>query len=243
VTTDGAAAPAAIGARVFAWAGGALFVASLAYGVSRYALAFGVPASGAGTAVRAMLINIALFTVFALHHSLFARAGVKARVNALVSARLERSAYVWLASALFLVVCAAWQPLPGELWRVEPPWSRVLVAVQLAGMVVTLAASRQLDVLALAGIRQALGVRTTAPVGLLETGLYGLVRHPIYFGWVLMVWPTPHMTATRLVFAAISTFYLAIAIPFEERSLRRDFGADYEMYCRRVRWKMMPFLY
>jgi protein-S-isoprenylcysteine O-methyltransferase Ste14 len=243
VTTDGGGAPAAIGARAFAWAGGALFVVSLTYAVFRYAVGFAVAAGSGETAARPVLIDAALFTVFAFHHSLFARAGVKARVNRLVSARLERSAYVWLASALFLVVCAAWQAVPGELWHVGPPWSAILITVQLAGMVVTLAASRQLDVLALAGIRQALGGRTTAPVGLLETGLYGLVRHPIYFGWVLMVWPTPHMTGTRLVFAVISTFYLAVAIPFEERSLRRDFGTDYGTYSRRVRWKMVPFLY
>jgi protein-S-isoprenylcysteine O-methyltransferase Ste14 len=243
VTNDAGSVPAGIGVRAFAWAGGALFVASLAYGVSRYAFAFGVPASDSGTPVRPVLVDAGLFTLFALHHSLFARAPVKARVSALLPARLERSMYVWLASALFIAVCAAWQPVPGTWWRVVPPWSALLVAVQVIGLVVTLAASRQLDVLALAGIRQALGGRTTAPVGLLETGFYGLVRHPIYFGWVLMVWPTPHMTSTRLAFAAISTFYLAVAIPFEERSLRRDFGADYGTYSQRVRWKMVPFLY
>jgi protein-S-isoprenylcysteine O-methyltransferase Ste14 len=73
--------------------------------------------------------------------------------------------------------------------------------------------------------------------------LYRLVRHPIYFAWVLMVWPAPVMTGTRLCFAVLSTLYLAVAIPFEERTLRRTFGPAYDGYATRVRWRMVPFLY
>ena len=49
-----------------------------------------------------------------------------------------------------------------------------------------------------------------------------------------MVWPTPVMTGTRLVFAAVSTLYLALAIPLEERTLRRQFGPVYAAYAARV---------
>jgi protein-S-isoprenylcysteine O-methyltransferase Ste14 len=58
-----------------------------------------------------------------------------------------------------------------------------------------------------------------------------------------MVWPTPTMTGTRLVFAAVSTLYLVAAIPFEERSLRRQFGDAYGAYASEVRWRMVPGLY
>jgi protein-S-isoprenylcysteine O-methyltransferase Ste14 len=71
-------------------------------------------------------------------------------------------------------------------------------------------------------------------------GAYRLVRHPIYFGWVLMVFGAPAMTASRLLFAAISTLYLIVAIPFEERSLTKEFGAAYRDYQRRVRWRLIP---
>ena len=69
------------------------------------------------------------------------------------------------------------------------------------------------------------------------------MRHPVYFGWVLMVWPAPAMTGTRLVFAIISTLYLALAIPLEERSLRSQFGPAYSAYAAKVRWKMVPGIY
>jgi protein-S-isoprenylcysteine O-methyltransferase Ste14 len=69
------------------------------------------------------------------------------------------------------------------------------------------------------------------------------VRHPLYFAWVLLVFGAPAMTMTRLSFAVISTAYLAIAIPFEERSLIETFGADYASYQKQVRWRMLPGIY
>jgi protein-S-isoprenylcysteine O-methyltransferase Ste14 len=51
------------------------------------------------------------------------------------------------------------------------------------------------------------------------------------------------MTMTRVTFAVISTLYLVVAIPWEERSLRESFGPAYAAYQRRVRWRMLPFLY
>jgi protein-S-isoprenylcysteine O-methyltransferase Ste14 len=58
-----------------------------------------------------------------------------------------------------------------------------------------------------------------------------------------MVWTSPIMTGTRLTFAIVSTAYLALAIPFEERSLRALFGPAYDTYARRVRAKMLPGVY
>jgi protein-S-isoprenylcysteine O-methyltransferase Ste14 len=74
-------------------------------------------------------------------------------------------------------------------------------------------------------------------------GTYRVVRHPIYLGWVLLVWAASDMTTGRLVFAAISSAYLVIAVPFEERSLRRRFGPSYDAYRRQVRWRILPGLY
>ena len=54
---------------------------------------------------------------------------------------------------------------------------------------------------------------------------------------------TPDMTATRAVFALVSTAYVAMAIPWEERGLVDTFGAEYDGYRRRVRWRMIPFVY
>ena len=71
-------------------------------------------------------------------------------------------------------------------------------------------------------------------------GPYHWVRHPIYLGWLLIVFGVPHMTATRLTFAVISSVYLVVAIPFEERSLVEIFGDEYRRYQQVVRWRLIP---
>jgi protein-S-isoprenylcysteine O-methyltransferase Ste14 len=81
------------------------------------------------------------------------------------------------------------------------------------------------------------------PIEFKTRGPYGWVRHPIYSGWFLIVFAVPVMTLTRLVFAVTSSAYLLIAIPFEERSLRRSSQGTYDQYMREVRWRLVPRLF
>ena len=103
-----------------AWTGGGVFVASLAYFLYQYLWRFGVPVTR-GSVLRPVTVDALLFSVFALHHSLFARTGAKAWVRRFVPDVLERSLYTWLASLLFIGVCRAWQPVPGTLYAWPPP--------------------------------------------------------------------------------------------------------------------------
>jgi protein-S-isoprenylcysteine O-methyltransferase Ste14 len=169
----------------------------------------------------------------------FARTGVKQLVRAWIPPALERAVYTLVASVLFILVCWWWLPVPGAAWRLGGAWRWLGYGVQGTGVAITFIAARALDVLDLAGVRHVQRTsRTHAPV---ETaGLYGFVRHPLYFGWALLVFGAPEMTFTRLVFAMVSTLYLVVAIPFEERSLIETFGAEYASYQRKVRWRMFP---
>jgi methanethiol S-methyltransferase len=228
-----------------AWTGGGVFVASLAYFLYAYLRRFGVPVAG-GSALRPVVVNVLLFSAFALHHSLFARTGAKAWIRRHVPDLLERSIYTWVASLLFIAVCRAWEPVPGTLYEWPSPWRPIAYAIQFSGILLTFLGARALDVLDLAGIRPVLragGGAAPAHVPLSTTGVFGIVRHPLYFGWTLLVWGAPDMTATRAAFAVISCAYVAVAIAWEETGLVETFGADYEEYRRRVRWRMIPFVY
>jgi len=237
--------------RLFVWLGGTLFVASLAvcayyylivwaqdptielivhdpYEVSRHG---GTPAASIGA-------NTFLFGLFAMHHSVFARDGVKARLARIVPERLLRSVYVWTASALLLLVCALWQPLGGEAYRATGWRALAHALLQLVGLGVMAASVRVIDPLELAGIR-----RQTTRDALQVSGPYRWVRHPLYLGWILAVFGAAHMTGDRLAFAAISSLYLVIAVPWEERSLRESLGQAYLDYMQRVRWRIIPYVY
>jgi protein-S-isoprenylcysteine O-methyltransferase Ste14 len=228
-------------AKAVAWGSALLFAISLGFFLYSYAVRFGVAAAD-GNRLRAIVIDVALFSAFALHHSAFARTPFKARMRSVVPPVLERSVYTAVASALFLAVCWWWQPVEGVLYRLAPPWSWIAFGIQLAGIVFTFLGARALDVLDLAGVRQVSGAGT-GHMPLTTSGVYGFVRHPLYFGWALLVCGAPTMTATRAVFAIVSTLYVAIAIPWEERALVDTFGAAYEAYRGKVRSRMVPGLY
>ena len=51
------------------------------------------------------------------------------------------------------------------------------------------------------------------------------------------------MTGTRAAFAIISTAYLMLAIPWEERGLVATFGPNTRPIASSVRTRMIPFVY
>jgi len=233
--------------------GGLLFFAySLIYFAYRYASPFGRDVGGP-IAPRVVAADVVLFSLFALHHSLFARDAFRKLITRIVGA-LERSFYVWIASALFIAVCALWRPVAGAAWRVTQPAAVWLIAAaQLVGVWLALRSASLIDIRELSGLKQveassgagrageAGGVSEAGEAFEFKTrGPYGWVRHPIYSGWFLMVFAVPDMTMTRLVFAITSSAYLLIAIPFEERSLRRSSHGAYDRYTRQVRWRLVP---
>ena len=223
--------------KAFAWTGALLFLLSLLSFGWVYGWRLRVPAAETGSTVRDAIANIVLFTIFALHHSIMARTGAKAWITRLVPADLERSVYVWLASVLFLAVCWLWQPLPGVVWETRGVVFWMLTAIQIAAVALTLRAAGIVGVWELAGVRQP---DQTKPIEFRASGPFAIVRHPIYLGWVLIVFATPVMTTSRLLFAVVSTVYLIAAIPFEERSLVEAFGDKYPAYQRQLKWRLIP---
>lgn len=226
------------GARVFVWAGGALFVAALAGCAWSFAVVWArTPPLVDRTAVG---VDLLLFTLFAAHHSLFARDAIKQRLARLAPPALLRSVYVWIASILLIVVCLAWRRVGGVLYHVTGWRAALHAAVQLVGLAITAGAVRIIDPLELAGIHAPAGPGT-AEVQI--AGPYRWVRHPIYLGWILMAFGAAYMTGDRLLFAAVSSLYLVLAIPWEERALERDAGASYRAYRAKVPWRVIPYIY
>ena len=135
-------------------------------------------------------------------------------------------------SSLLIGVCLLWQPVAGDLYRVALPFALLGYAIQIIGVFITARGSSAIDVLDLAGIRRAVeGVhgRVSPHVPLQTSGVYGFVRHPLYFAWLLFVFATPHMTFTRLEFAVVSSLYLALAIPLDADGLDRQINPKFKV--------------
>jgi len=220
------------------------FFFSLLYSGYCYIFVYSLEVSGPISSA-AITINVALFSIFALHHSVFARDALRNRVTRTVGT-LERSFYVWSASLLLVAVCALWRPVAGVVWRVDQPSiASLLYVAQLVGVMLALWSAWLIDIGVLSGVKQVGDHQpeTSAPAEFTRYGPYGWVRHPIYSAWFLMVFATPVMTMTRFVFACVSSLYLVVAIPFEEQSLRRTSKGAYDQYMRDVRWKIVPGIF
>jgi protein-S-isoprenylcysteine O-methyltransferase Ste14 len=65
-------------------------------------------------------------------------------------------------------------------------------------------------------------------------GIYRRTRHPLYLGFLLAFWSTPHMTQGHLLFSVMTTAFMLVAVRLEERDLVRVHGDDYIEYRRQV---------
>jgi protein-S-isoprenylcysteine O-methyltransferase Ste14 len=83
----------------------------------------------------------------------------------------------------------------------------------------------------------------TADAALVETGLYGRVRHPIYSGLIAgcLGWALFHHSPLTLALAALVFVFFDLKARREERALVQRFP-QYSRYRQRVR-KFIPFIY
>jgi methanethiol S-methyltransferase len=192
---------------------------------------------GRFTAV-AVLVDVGLLLLFAVQHSVMARPGFKRWWTRYIPTAVERSTYVVAASLCLAVLYAFWWPITTTLWNVTAqPWRGLLVAVGLAGWGIAFTSTLLIDHFDLFGLRQVLTrLRDKPPTqhAFTTPAFYRIVRHPLYFGFLMAFWFTPTMTVGHLLFAIATTGYILVAIQLEERDLIGVFGEQYRDYRSRV---------
>jgi protein-S-isoprenylcysteine O-methyltransferase Ste14 len=198
------------------------------------------------------LINvIAAMLIYGVLHSLTAAIRVKAVIVALMGQRaylgLYRLFYNSISAITLLPVLALIVAEPGrDVWSVDGAPALAFRALQLVGVLGVLISFIQIDALRFAGLRQVLAYLNgeslpLPPEPLSRGGVYGLVRHPLYFFSMLFLWFEPMMSAAWLGFCIGSTLYFLLGSLLEERKLHKAFGEDYAAYQREVAW-MIPFV-
>ena len=124
------------------------------------------------------------------------------------------------------------------VWDVSSPVFRSLLLGTFAlGWLILLFSTFMINHFDLFGLRQVYlrlrGVEYT-PLSFTERALYRFVRHPIYLGFVIAFWATPHMSLGHLVFAIATTGYIFVGIFLEERDLMKYHSTEYGAYRARV---------
>jgi protein-S-isoprenylcysteine O-methyltransferase Ste14 len=186
----------------------------------------------------ALAVNVLLVALFGVQHAVMARPRFKRWWTKRVPEELERSIFVLLAGVLMLAVVGLWQPLAGDVFRIDEPLVRtLLLALGAAGWVYLLAATFAIDHFQLFGVKQGLaafvGRRVDEPA-FVQRAMYRFDRHPIMSGVLVGLWATPTMDLSHLVLATAFTSYVIVGVAIEERTLVAQHGERYEAYRRAV---------
>lgn len=228
-------------------------MAALLYGLLSYGLFFAVflysvgfiggfftPTILDGVADRpmteALAIDLALLGLFAVQHSVMARPGFKRWWTRIIPEAIERSTYVLLSSLAMIALFLFWEPIGGVVWSASAGLARnVVIGIYLFGWALLLYSTFLIDHFDLFGLKQVwrqMKGNPYIPPQFYTPGLYRLVRHPLYVGWLTIFWAAPTMTVAHLVFALVTTAYILVAIQLEERDLVDAFGERYISYRR-----------
>ncbi len=120
-------------------------------------------------------------------------------------------------------------------------WSQVPPAICLVGDVLVALGLGVVGLVIIQNSYAASTVRVEAGQTVVSTGLYGLVRHPMYTGNVIMMLGIPLALGSYwgLVFVVPGVIVLASRIRDEEKLLRHDLDG-YQEYTQKVRHRLLP---
>jgi protein-S-isoprenylcysteine O-methyltransferase Ste14 len=195
----------------------------------------GTPESSLG---HALTVDLGLLAAFAIQHSGMARPAFKIWWKRIVPEAAERSTYVLLSSLALALLYVFWEPIGGVIWSVPLGAARnAVVGLYLLGWLLLLYTTFLIDHFDLFGLKQVwrrLSNKSYRTPVFRTPGLYKLVRHPLYIGWLTIFWAAPIMTVAHLIFALATSAYILIAIRFEEHDLVTAFGDVYVDYRART---------
>ena len=123
-------------------------------------------------------------------------------------------------------------------WSWLPGWVRILGAVLFLGAYALFAEVLRENT----WLSRTIEVQEGQTV--VSTGLYGIVRHPMYSATLLLFLSMP------LVLGSLPAFLVFLCYPAiitkrilgEEQVLRRELKG-YDEYCDRIRWRLIPFFW
>ena len=133
---------------------------------------------------------------------------------------------------------------PVRVWEYAGwEWFPAVVLIAMGGTVMYRCA-RSFDLLVFMGIRMKEKKNPLSNSGLITTGMYRYVRHPLYTGTILFAigWFLLYPIWSFVVFMVCMFIYLPIGMYFEEKKLVHEFGEEYRKYRKRVK-KLIPGVY
>ncbi|MCR8915419.1 isoprenylcysteine carboxylmethyltransferase family protein [Marinobacter panjinensis] len=185
-----------------------------------------------------LTVNLTMLVIYLTVHSVMARPWFKAWWTRIVPPALERSTYILISGTTLFLLIALWQPLTGTIWRVDHNVSAALIyGLYAIGWGLMVSATFHIDHFSFFGLRQAWTwalKKAPRPTVFTARYLYGVTRHPISLGWLIVFWATPQMSVGHVLMALVCSSYIFIVTPIEEADLIRELGETYREYRKQV---------
>ncbi|MBX8688818.1 isoprenylcysteine carboxylmethyltransferase family protein [Mycobacterium sp. 20091114027_K0903767] len=123
-------------------------------------------------------------------------------------------------------------------------WSSVPVAVVVLGNILVAVGLILAQTVVFQNSFAGASIQVEDEQPLVSTGLYGLVRHPMYFGAVLMMFGTPLALGSywALLVSIMAVPIFGVRIADEEKLLRAEL-AGYDEYAQKVRYRLLPYVW
>lgn len=194
---------------------------------------------------RDMLTFFLLFALWAVVHSATATLGLKGWFRRRFGENAYEGWYRFLYNSfsvitflpLYLLIPVL---MPGELlWAWPRPFNFVAIGLQLLGLLGLGLSLWVTDVWHFLGVRQVVWYLRGAADRLPQppfttTGPYTLVRHPLYFFSLVVLWFNPLMSVGSFAFYTAVTVYFWVGSIYEEKKLAAYYGQIYTAYQEKV---------
>ena len=199
--------------------------------------------------IEAVILTLTACMAFGLVHSLLVLESVKDLTVKIVGAQKVKAFYRLVFTMISIVTAVTTVYLilriPDVVLFKGPAWWRSLMYFgEALGLVFGALAFRVIDLKEFLGLRQAIRYIRTGDSGgdlegmthkgFLASGVYGIVRHPLYFAGIMIFACQPTVTRTWLTVSVVSILYFIYGSLIEQERMLDRFGEDYRQYMDRV---------
>lgn len=189
----------------------------------------------------AVLANAALVLQFPVVHSLLlTRRGGSWMANLLPEAygpTLATTTYAIIASAQLFLLFVFWTPSGIIWWQAEGAAFGAITCLYAMTWLLLIKASfdagAEVQSGALGWMSLLQNIKPQFP-GMPTTGLFRVIRQPIYVAFALTLWTVPVWTPDQLALALTLTAYCLAAPKLKERRFEKRYGARFHAYRRKV---------
>jgi len=147
--------------------------------------------------------------------------------------KLDTTVYATIASVQLIFLFLLWTPTGIVLWVASGPLYYFLCIGYGLGWLVLSISSVQagfgVQTGSLGWISLYRGVKVKFP-DMPCSGLFKIIRHPIYFSFCIILWVSPYLTVDKVVIASIYSLYCFLAPLLKEKRFIKIYGDRFRNY-------------